>query len=305
VKLPAPLRGVITAMITPLLNRDTLDEAGVERLVAHLIGGGVHGLFVLGTTGEAPSLSYETRRKLIERTCRQAAERVPVIVGITDTSYTESLCLGRFAADCGAQAAVVAVPFYFSASQRELLGYLQRLVADLPLPVLLYNAPSNAHHVLAPETVRKLSELPNVRGIKDSGFQMMYFHQLVHLFRDRPDFSLLVGPEELMAEAVLLGGHGAMCGGSNIDPRIYVDMYNAAAAGNLEALRPLHRRAMQISSTVYRVTLEDSSVFRCLKCAVSLKGICGDTMAEPFEPLGPAEREMVRRHMIAAGLLES
>ena len=292
-------------MITPLLDRDTLDVAGLKRLIDNLIGGGVNGLFVLGTTGEAPSLSYQTRREVIENTCLHVAERIPIIVGITDTSYTESLRLGRYAADAGADALVLAMPYYFSSSQRELIGYAQRLVSELPLPVFLYNARTNTHHVLAPDTLRQVTELPNVCGIKDSGFDMIYFHKLVWLFRERPDFTLLVGPEELTAEAVLLRGHGGMCGGSNIYPKLYVDMYKAAASGDLEALRPLHRRIMQISSTLYHVTPESSSYLRSLKCAVSLKGICGDVLAEPFEPLGPAERDQVRRHMIAAGLLDN
>ena len=304
-ELPAPLRGVVTAMITPLSARDTLDVEGLERLIDNLIRGGVNGLFILGTTGEAPSLSYRTRRQVVEHTCRFAGDRIPVIVGITDTSFSESLQLGRHAAEAGAHGLVLAMPYYFSTSQRELIGYVQRLVSELPLPVFLYNAPSNTHHVLRPDTLLKLSELPKVRGVKDSGFDMIYFHKLVWLFRDRPDFTLLVGPEELTAEAVLLGGHGGMCGGSNIYPKLYVDMYKAAAAGDLKALRPLHSRIMQISSTVYHTTAEGSSYLRSLKCAVSLKGICSDVLAEPFEPLGPAEREQVRQHMVAAGLLDA
>jgi len=305
VNLPSPLRGVVTAMITPLRDRDTLDVEGLNRLVDNLIDARVNGLFILGTTGEAPSLSYKTRREVICETCQHAAERIPVIVGITDTSFNESLALGRHAADCGAHGLVLAMPYYFATSQRELIGYVQRLVGELPLPVFLYNAPSNTHHVLALDTVRKLSELPKVSGIKDSGYDMIYFHKLVSTFRERPDFTLLVGPEELTAEAVLLGGHGGMCGGSNIEPKLFVDMYNAAVTRDLDTLKPLHSRIIQISSTVYRTTSEPSSYLRSLKCAVSLKGICRDTLAEPFEPLGPAEREQVRQAMVASGLLES
>ncbi len=303
--LPAPLRGVVTAMITPLRDRDSLDVGGLERLVDNLIGGRVNGLFILGTTGEAPSLSYKTRRDVIRETCRHSAERIPVIVGITDSSFDESLALGRHAADRGAHGLVLAMPYYFASSQRELVAYVQRLVAELPLPVFLYNAPTNTHHVLALDTVRKLSELPKVYGIKDSGYDMIYFHKLVWMFRGRPDFTLLVGPEELTAEAILLGGHGGMCGGSNIEPKLFVDMCKAAAAGDLDTLRPLHSRIVQISSTVYRTTSEPSSYLRSLKCAVSLKGICRDILAEPFEPLGPAEREQVRRAMVACSLLDS
>lgn len=113
---------------------------------------------------------------------------------------------------------------------------MQRLVSELPLPVFLYNALTHTHPVVAPDTLRRLSELPRVRGVKDSGFYMTYFHKLVWLFRDRPDFTLLVGPEELTAEAVLFGGHGGTCGGSNIYPKLYVDMYKAAASRDLNAL---------------------------------------------------------------------
>src|SRR5664279_1209372 len=104
IQLPAPLRGVITAMITPLLEPDTLDVSGLEKLIDHLIHGGVNGLFILGTTGEAPALSYQTRRELIQQTCRHNASRLPVIVGITDTSLSEAVHLAGFAADSGAHA---------------------------------------------------------------------------------------------------------------------------------------------------------------------------------------------------------
>ncbi|KPK45009.1 MAG: dihydrodipicolinate synthase, partial [Phycisphaerae bacterium SG8_4] len=133
-ELPSPLRGIIPPLVTPLLDRDTLDEAGLERLVEHILAGGVHGLFILGTTGEAPSLSYRLRHDLIERVCRQVAARVPVLVGITDTSFVESTNIARKAKDAGAQAVVLAPPYYFPAGQLELLEYLKHLTAELPLP---------------------------------------------------------------------------------------------------------------------------------------------------------------------------
>lgn len=292
-------------MITPLAGTDTLDVPGLERLIDHILAGGVNGLFILGTTGEAPGLSYRIRNELIDRTCRQVAGRAPVIVGIADTAFAESVRLANRAAEAGAQAVVFSAPYYFAASQAELLGYLRRLASALPLPLFLYNAPGYSRHFLEPDTVLRLSELPNVVGLKDSSLNMIYFHKLVLLFRDRPDFTLLVGPEELTAEAVLLGGHGGMCGGANIHPDLYVALYRAAAAGNLAEVNRLQRRVMQISATVYHVAGEESAYLRGLKCAVSLMGVCGDFMAEPFCSFGPAEREQVRRHMVAAGLLEA
>src|SRR5262245_33761956 len=129
-------RGIVPPMVTPLRDRDTLDTAGLERLIEHILSGGVHGLVILGTSGEAPSLSYKLRRDLIDRTCRQVNGRVPIMVGITDTSFVESVALGRFAADAGATALVAAAPYYFPAGQPELIEFIERLVLELPLPLL-------------------------------------------------------------------------------------------------------------------------------------------------------------------------
>ncbi len=304
-KLPNPLRGVVPPLITPLTGPDTLDVAGLERLIENILGAGVNGLFVLGTTGEAPALSYRLREEMIARTCRLAAGRVPVLAGIIDTAHREAVRLACKAAEAGASAVVVAAPYYFPASQADIAAYLERIAADSPLPVLLYNAPTNTHQVLAPATVRRVSELPNVAGLKDSGFNMIYFHTLLWMFRDRPEFTLLVGPEELTAEAVLMGGHGGMCGGSNFYPYLYVDLYKAAAAGDLDEVRRLQCRVMEISSTVYQVAPgEPSSYLRGLKCAVSLMGLCQDVFAEPLQPFSPEQRDRVRQHLAAAGLLE-
>src|SRR6266566_1169377 len=128
------LQGIIPPMITPLKARDELDHPGLERLIEHVLGGGVHGLFILGTSGEAPSLSYRLRRELIERVCRQVAGRVPVLVGITDTALVELLNLARHAANAGAQALVLSAPYYFPPGQPELLEFLELLLPELPLP---------------------------------------------------------------------------------------------------------------------------------------------------------------------------
>ncbi|HEY6291197.1 MAG TPA: dihydrodipicolinate synthase family protein, partial [Terriglobia bacterium] len=123
--LPQPLRCVITAMITPLTHRGTLDGPGLARLVEHLISGGVHGLFILGTTGEGPALPRRLQTEVIERTCEHVAGRVPVIVGVTDTVLEEAVELAAKAKELGAQAVVTSAPFYYGASQAELLTYLE------------------------------------------------------------------------------------------------------------------------------------------------------------------------------------
>lgn len=293
-ELPKPLRGIIPPMVTPLSERDTLDVAGLEKLVEHILGGGVHGLFVLGTTGEAPGLSYRLRLELIERVCEQVNGRVPVLVGITDTSFVESVNVADHAADAGAAAVVLAPPYYFPANQPELMEYVEHIAAELPLPVFLYNMPSHTKVTFAIETLKRALDIPNVVGLKDSSGQMVYFHEVQQLVKGRPDFSMLVGPEQLLAETVLLGGHGGVCGGANLIPRLYVDLYNASAAGDLPKVRELHDRVMEISVTLYAVGKYGSAFIKGLKSALSCLGICDDVLAEPFQKFAPSERQRVQ-----------
>ena len=300
--LPRPLRGIIPPLVTPLLDRDTLDAAGLERLIEHILAGGVHGLFVLGTTGEAPSLSYRLRYELIERVCGQVKGRVPVLVGITDTSFVESVKIARKARDAGAQAVVLAPPYYFPAGQAELLEYLRHLTPELPLPVFLYNMPSYTKLVYEPETIRAAADFPGIAGIKDSSGNMIYFRRLQSLLKDHPDFSLLIGREELLAEAVLFGGHGCVCGGANLIPQLYVDLYNAACSKDLPKVEFLHKKVMELSNAIYNVGRYESSFLKGLKCALSCMGICSDFLAEPFHRFRRAEHDRIQQYVKELGI---
>jgi len=296
-QLPKPLQGIIPPMITPLSDRDTLDTAGLGRLIEHILGGGVHGLFILGTSGEGPSLSYRLRCELIDRVCEQVAGRVPVLVGVTDAAFVESLNLADYAADAGAQAVVLSAPYYFPAGQAELQRYVEHMAAELPLPVFLYNMPSHTKLSFQPETVGRLMEIPNVVGLKDSSADMVYFHAVRQLTRRRDDWTLLIGPEELLGEAVLLGGHGGVCGGANLCPRLYVDLYHAAAQSDVARVAELHSRVMQISQAIYAVASHGAAVVQGLKCALHCLGICSDFMAEPFDRFPDPDRRRIWRRL--------
>src|SRR5262249_13781778 len=141
-----------------------------------------------------PGLSYRLRRELIERTCRQVKGRVSVLVGITDTAFTESLQVARWSANAGADAVVVAPPYYMPGAQPELQEYLDHLTQELPLPLFLYNMPALTKVSFDPETVRRAMDNPKIIGMKDSSGNMTWFHRVVRLLEHRPDWALLVGP---------------------------------------------------------------------------------------------------------------
>ena len=136
-----PLKGIIPPMITPLKNNDELDRNGVANLIEHIIGGGVHGLFLLGTNGEGPSLSYRLKKEFIKLSCEIIQGRVPVLVGVTDSSFSGAMEMAEYSKTVGADSIVVAPPFYFPATEAEMINYVEKLAAAAPLPFVLYNMP--------------------------------------------------------------------------------------------------------------------------------------------------------------------
>ncbi len=300
--LPSPFRGIVPPLITPLLDRDTLNREGLERLIEGVVAGGVHGLFILGTSGEGPSLSYRLRREVIDLACRQVRGRVPVLVGITDTSFVESVNLARFAAEAGAQAVVSSSPYYFPAGQPELLEFIERLVPELPLPLFLYNMPQMTKTPFAPEILRQVTHLDGIAGVKDSSGDLAYFDQLLDVARQRPDWGLFVGPEHLLVEALRHGGHGGGNGGAQIDPRLFVDLYEAAIRRDSVRVAVLQERLLSLGR-IYRVGRHASAVIKGMKCALSLLGVCDDFMAEPFHRFREPERRRVRQVLVELGLL--
>jgi 4-hydroxy-tetrahydrodipicolinate synthase len=297
---PAPLTGIIVPMVTPLKDHETIDGPGLERLIEHILNGNVQGLFILGTTGEGPSLSRRLQHDLIELVCTQVAGRVPVLVGITNTSFIESVNMCNRAQAAGAKAVVLAPPFYFSSEQSELLEYLEHLMSEISLPLFLYNL--NARTIFELKTVQAASNIKGIVGLKDSSGNMVYLHQVQMLFKDKPDFSLLVGAEELLGEAVLLGAHGGVCGGANLDPNLYVQLYNAAASKDIDTVTALHNRVMKISMTIYNVNCYSSSYLKGLKCALSCMGLCNDFVSAPFQRFGNKEQDLIRKHVQTLGL---
>ena len=290
-----PLSGIVPPLVTPLLDNETVDIESLERLIEHLFAGGVHGLFVLGTTGEEQSLSYKVRETMIRESCRINAGRLPILVCITDTSIVESIKLANVAKECGADGLVSAPPYYFATGQPELAQFYEELVPQLPLPVFLYNMPSHVKVSFAPTTVARLAKMPQVVGLKDSSANAVYFQSVMYAVRKvNPNFAMFCGPEEITGELVLMGADGGVNGGANMFPELYVAMYNAAKAHDIKTLVSLQQRIMQISSTIYTVGNHGSSYLKGLKCACQQLGIINnDFVASPFYKFEQPERDKI------------
>ena len=296
------IRGVVPPLVTPLSARDQLDHAGLERLLEHVISAGVDGIFVLGTTGEAPSLSYRLRREFISRVTQQVNRRVAVMVGITDTAFVESVELARHAASAGADAVVLSTPYYFPAGQTELTGYVRNVVEQISLPLVLYNMPELTKVWFEIETLQELAEIDTIVGIKDSCGDLDYFAKLTQLKQHRPDWSVMIGPEAKLLDAMRLGADGVVAGGANVMPRVFADCYRAAVCGDNEQAHQILRQIVAFQR-IYEIGKYASRHIKATKCALSLLEICGDLPADPFHRFHPPQREQVAAVLREIGLL--
>jgi 4-hydroxy-tetrahydrodipicolinate synthase len=300
--LSSPMRGIVPPMITPLMERDgALDVEGLARLVEHLLGGGIHGLFLLGTTGEGISLPRQLAQELVLRSCRLVGSRVPVLVAVTDTRASDSINAARWAANAGASAVVVSTPYYLPMEQEELIRYVRAVVDGQPLPVFLYNIPQLTKTAYEPQTVVRLADEPRILGIKDTSGDPTYLPELQRRVT-RADWSFLVGNELHLSETVLAGGHGSVCGGSNVEPRTFVALYEAAARRDTAEIARLKERVVALNRA-YRPAPGNALFIRHIKCALACIGICEARMTEPFRSASAQERERMRGQLVELGLL--
>ena len=294
------LRGIVPPLITPLTGPDTLDVPGLERLLDHVVEGGVHGVFVLGTTGEGPSLSHRLQRQVVSRTRRIVGDRAKVLVGVSDTSCEESVALADHAADVGCDAVVVAPPYYFPAGQTELRQYIRRLVPRIELPTVLYNMPSLTKVTFDRDTLAELADLDRVTGVKDSGGDLSYYRDLLRLRAERrPDWSVLIGPEHLLPESMrspddgVPGGDGGVNGGANVFPKLFVRLFEAIEAGDHGRVESLQEQVGKLQA-IYEIGKYASRFIKATKSAAEVRGLCRSDLAEPFNGFAAPERERVR-----------
>jgi 2-dehydro-3-deoxy-D-pentonate aldolase len=304
IDMKQPIQGIIPPVVTPLKNNHQIDIEGLERIIDHLVSGGVHGVFILGTTGEAPSLSYELRKEFIRRTCELINGRIPVMVGITDTSFEGSLEIAEHSFKSGADAVVVAPPYYVPISQSEMVIYLESLIPRLPLPLLLYNMPGYTKLHMDINTVKSAQELGAI-GIKDSSGDMLYLYSLIEEFRKSPEFSVIAGTELFLPETIMQGGHGAIAGGANLFPKLFVELYNASLAFDFAKISELREHVMRLYNTIYSVGKNASRFTKGIKCSLSVMGLCNDYLAFPLRKFNSKEREKIEQYIAeftAAGL---
>jgi len=282
------LRGIVVPIITPLTANENLDEGALRKIVDHLLKGGVHGIFVNSTTGEAVCLLDKDRDAALKIVVDQVAGRIPVYAGVSDTSTKRALENLARATDSGADIVVAHPPFYYPPnSQEELVAYFTRLANASSLPLMLYNIPFTTKAPLSLETVRRLMQIDKIIGIKDSSVDYVFLMNLIELKRSRPEFRIFIGKSHLWAAGILSGADGGLDGISNLIPGHCVRLYRAIQANSPD----VYARQQQINE-IFRV-YECASFLGGIKAAMSLLGLCEPHTVHPILPASAQEREKI------------
>ncbi|MFF3190338.1 dihydrodipicolinate synthase family protein [Streptomyces misionensis] len=305
---PAPLTGVVPPVCTPLTPEREVDVPSLLRLVDHLVGAGVHGLFVLGSTSEAAFLTDAQRRRVVETVAGHLGGQLPVLAGAIDMTTPRVLDHVRAVTAAGAEAVVVTAPFYTRTHPSEIVHHYRRIAALSPVPVIAYDIPVAVHTKLPAELVLGLAGDGVLAGIKDSSGDLAAFRELVTGARAHPGFGVLTGSELIADAALALGADGAVPGLANVDPHGYVRMYRQCRAGDWAGARAEQERLCALFGLT---AVGDparmgggSSALGAFKAALHLRGVidCPVT-AEPQVPLSGEEAEKVAKFLACAGLL--
>ncbi|MGW7660699.1 dihydrodipicolinate synthase family protein [Streptomyces sp. NPDC054756] len=311
-----PLRGVVPPVCTPLDASGEVDTASLTRLVEHLVGGGVHGLFALGSSSEVAFLTDRQRAIALETVVEAAAGRVPVLAGVIDMTTPRVLAHAEAARTAGADALVATAPFYARTHPREIAGHFRTVRERSGLPLYAYDLPVSVHSKLTPALVRALAEDGTLAGLKDSSGDEGGLRRLIVELGGRhgraegpaPAFSILTGSELTVDAALLAGADGVVPGLGNVDPAGYVRLYDAVRGGDFDSAVKEQERLVDLFGMVDAGPESEmgrnSSAIGAFKHALRLLGVFTEgTTAAPQIQLGEASIAFVEERLRAAGLL--
>ncbi|WP_327272144.1 dihydrodipicolinate synthase family protein [Streptomyces sp. NBC_01224] len=300
-------RGVIPPVVTPLTADGDIDRPSLERVVGHLLDGGVSGLFALGSSGEAAYLTPGQQDEVIKVITAAAAGQVPVLVGAIETTTNRAIERARAAAGLGADAVVVTAPFYTRTHETEIDRHFRDVSAALDLPVLAYDVPVCVHSKLDPELLLPLAADGVLAGVKDSSGDDGSFRRLAIGARELPEFSVLTGHELVVDAMMLVGADGSVPGLGNVDPHGYVRLHEAAVRGDWATASSEQERLVALFDIVRAArpgTVSATAAgLGAFKTALMVRGIIAtNAMSLPMRRLDAAETATIAACLDRAGL---
>ncbi len=285
--------GVIPPIITPVDERENVDEQGFRALLEHCVQGGLHGIFVAGTNGEALALTQTERDRAIAIALDQLAGRIPLFCGVMDSSTRRVADNIRRLEQMGGTCAVVTSIFYARhTSQEETVRHFEQISAQTDIDLILYNIPSMTGMALSAGTVTRIAQMDRVMGYKDSSTAYGDFLQILAQFKDSA-FSCLQGMTPQAVSALLMGADGFVPALAPLFPRLFVAAYKAGKSGNIA----LALRYDEVIRASQKILTCGRNMTACAKYAISTLGLTNKRVIQPQDGLAPEEEKAIDRQI--------
>lgn len=283
------IKGIISAMITPMNEDESINAAALREQVNRQIESGVHAIFCFGTNGEGYILNKEEKKLVLKTVIEETNGRVPVYAGTGCVSTKETIEQSKMAMDLGADVLSIITPSFAVASQNELYDHYKTVAEAVDMPIILYNIPARTGNALAPATVGKLSEIPNIIGAKDSSGNFTNILGYISA-TEKNNFSVLSGNDQLILWALKAGGVGGIAGCANVYPHTMASIYNSYMEGNWKKAKEY-----QDSIASFRGCFKYGNPNTVVKTAVSLLGYNVGKCRAPFNQLPQEGIEALRK----------
>ncbi len=288
-------RGSIVAMITPFTEDGKIDREGVERLINFHIENGTDAILLAGTTGESATLTHDEHKELIKMGVEIAAGRIPIVAGTGSNSTAEALDLTRAAKEAGADAALLITPYYNKPTQKGMYLHFKKIAEEVDIPIILYNVPSRTGINLLPDTVAKLSEIPNIVAVKEASGNLGQMVQIVSKVKE--GFKLMSGDDQLLLPILSIGGTGVISVVANIIPKDMAQMIREWEAGNVQKAREMYYKMYPLAQAMFYETNPIP-----VKTAAGLLGLPTGPLRLPLAPMDDANLERMKKAMRDYGL---
>jgi 4-hydroxy-tetrahydrodipicolinate synthase len=280
-------RGIIPALVTPLDEQGNLIEKSLRNIIDYTLEAGVHGVFVLGSTGEIYGLTDKEKQRVMEVTVEHVNGRVPVYAGAGEITTRQSIRTAQMA-ECvgGISALSVITPYFITPTQDELIEHYKAIAKSVKTPIILYGCDGRAHNSIMPETAYALSKEENIIGIKDSSGSSERMDKYLEFTKDDEDFSVLCGIDTLIYHGLVNGTKGAIASSANIAPKISVGIYNAFMSGDKEKAIEFQNKLKPLRDAYALGTFPG-----LIKEAVNLVGIDVGVALKPVGTISNENRE--------------
>ena len=298
--------GIIPPVITPFDDDGRFDSESAERLYAFPLDFDVHGLFLFGSSGEGPLLGEDDRLAALKTAVHVVGGRVPILAGVLTPGTEQAIRQARMFAELGADAVVVAPPFYFSSSQDEILEHFRAVHRAVSLPLVAYDIPVTVKTKISLETMLQLARENTIVGMKDSSGDVSGFRRLL---LQRPDgFRMHTGSELILDNVLSQGADGSVPGLANVDPRVFVELYEHWQAGRYDEARDAQERIIRLFDIFldFDGQLRIGVAIGAMKTAMKLRGvISSNRLCPPFAAVDDDYEHRIANILAESNLLEA